>query len=86
MRLFEKKSYTTLDFDEQTLKNFTISTDLKIKENTLKIKNKNALLLELRSFTNSIMNNSGIVVSGEDGLEALKIAHKIQHIIEKQKL
>ena len=86
MRLFEKKSYTTLDFGEQTLKNFTINNKLQIKENIIKIKNENALLLELQSFTDSIMSDSSVVVSGEDGLEALKIAYKIQHIIEKQKL
>jgi len=86
MRLFEKKSYTTLDFGEQTLKNFTINNKLQIKENIIKIKNENALLLELQSFTDSIMSDSSVVVSGEDGLKALKIAYKIQHIIEKQKL
>ena len=43
------------------------------------------MFLELQSFVNSIIKDTKTLVSGNDGLNALKIAIKIQKIIEKQK-
>ena len=49
------------------------------------VKKENALFLELQSFVQSIITDTKTLVSGEEGLNALKIAIKIQKIIEKQK-
>ena len=57
----------------------------KIQNKSIKVKKDNALFLELQSFVNSIIKNTKTLVSGNDGLNALKIAIKIQKIIEKQK-
>ncbi len=48
-----------------------------IKYNRLERKNINPLRRELRTFTDAILNNVRPLVSGEDGMEALKLATKV---------
>ncbi len=51
------------------------------------IKEQNALQYELQLFVDSVINNTKPVVSGEDGLRALRVAEQIlQKIGESQKL
>ena len=50
------------------------------------IKEINALSYELQLFINSILQNEKPVVSGEDGLKALKVAQMIIGKIEEQKI
>lgn len=47
------------------------------------IKEQNALQYELRLFVNSVLNKTGPVVSGEDGLRALRVAEQILEKIEQ---
>ena len=47
------------------------------------IKEHNALKIELESFINCIKTNSTPIVSGQDGVEALKVAQQILEIIKK---
>lgn len=50
------------------------------------VKEINALSYELQLFINSILHNEKPVVSGEDGLKALKVAQMIIKKIEEQKI
>lgn len=51
------------------------------------IKEQNALQYELQLFVDSVLNNTRPLVSGEDGLRALRVAEQIlQKIQESQKL
>jgi predicted dehydrogenase len=49
------------------------------------IKEVNALLYEIQLFTEAVLMNKKPVVSGEDGLKALKVASKIIEEIERTK-
>ncbi len=46
----------------------------------------NALKYEIELFVNSVLNNKKPVVSGEDGLKAIKVAQQIIAKIEEQKI
>ena len=83
MRVFEKLRYTKINFHTSLVIQNTIKNKKTIEKN-LKIKKDNALFLELQSFARSIINKSKTVVSGEDGLNALRVATKIQNIIENR--
>ena len=85
MRIFEKKRYSALDLQNSVIKCLKVSKNKKIQNKSIKVKKDNALFLELQSFVNSIIKDTKTLVSGNDGLNALKIAIKIQKIIEKQK-
>ena len=85
MRVFEKNCYSALDLHNSVIKCLKVSNNKKIQNQSIKVKKDNALFLELQSFVNSIIKNTKTLVSGNDGLNALKIAIKIQKIIEKQK-
>ena len=50
------------------------------------VKEINALSYELQLFINSVLQNEKPVVSGEDGLKALKVAQMIIKKIEEQKI
>ena len=83
MRIFEKNCYSALDLQASVIKCLEVDDNKKIKNKVIKVKKDNALFLELQSFVNSITTNTKILVSGNDGLNALKIATKIQNLIEK---
>ncbi len=85
MRIFEKNSYSALDFHSSTIKRFVVNKKREIKNQMIRVKKDNALFLELQSFVDSIILDTKTVVSGTEGLCALKVAIEIQKIIEKQK-
>ena len=85
LRIFEKNCYSALDLHVPAIKCLTVNDKKEIKNSLIKVKKENALFLELQSFVQSIITDTKTLVSGEDGLNALKIAIKIQKIIEKQK-
>jgi len=85
LRIFEKNCYSALDLHVSSIKCLTVGNNKEIKNSLLKVKKENALFLELQCFVQSIITGTKTLVSGEDGLSALKIAIKIQKIIEKQK-
>ncbi len=61
------------------------SVKKEIKYNRLERKNINPLRRELRTFTDAILNNVEPLVSGEDGLDALKLATKVLQKIAEHK-
>lgn len=97
MRIFQPETYITIDFQQhQTeiyqLKNATEvapdatsfdinSTDKKIVYSKPFLPESDAMRAEQLSFVMSIQNDTEPIVSGADGLEALRIAEKIYALI-----
>jgi len=76
MRLFQSDAYISLDFLEKKSQIFSLSslnTDIEIPI----ILQHNALKEELRSFAEAIFFNKQPVVTLNDGVKALQLAHKI---------
>tara|TARA_X000001036_G_scaffold372100_1_gene359376 strand:+ start:256 stop:1173 length:918 start_codon:yes stop_codon:yes gene_type:complete len=82
MRLFEKKSYSMIDFSVPSLNTWEINEQKKLQETQYTLDSTNALYEELFCFINSIHANTGVAVPAEEALETLKIAEQIQKIIE----
>ena len=81
MRLFEKKSYSMIDFNVPSFNRWEVGQDKQLKEVNYNIKPINALYEELLCFVNSIQQEGTVVVPAEEVLKTLKIANKIQKII-----
>ena len=82
MRIFEKKSYSLIDFNVPSLNTWKINKNKKLEEIKYKINPTNALYEELFCFVNSIRSDEKILVPAEEALLTLEIADKIQKIIE----
>ncbi len=82
LRIFEPTAYYSVDYMDQEVKSFPLNgrqTDIK----TLKIKKEEPLKIELKNFLSCIKTGKNRKVSGEEGLHALKLAHKILDEIGK---
>ena len=85
MRVFEKKLYSVLDFQTQSLGCWSVNKNQNIKEVCFSNKPANALYVELKAFIDCLKNNSQPLVGLREGARALEVATKIQNIIEKNK-
>jgi len=56
-----------------------------IAYNKLQSEEENALKLELESFVDSVLHDQAPIVSGKDGLKALKVAYSVLEEIKKNK-
>ena len=83
MRVFEKNSYSMVDFSSTSINRWKINKRRKLEETKYDVAKKNALYEELFSFINSIYQQDKAVVTAEEALESLKVANKIQKKIEK---
>lgn len=82
LRIFEPTAYYSVDYMDQEVKSFPLNgrqTDIR----TLKIKKEEPLKIELKNFLDCIRTGKNKKVSGEEGLRALKLAHKILDEIGK---
>ena len=82
LRIFEPTAYYSVDYMDQEVKSFPLNgrqTDIR----TLKIKKEEPLKIELKNFLACIKTGKNRKVSGEEGLRALKLAHKILDEIGK---
>jgi len=106
MRMFQKDSYISVDFNsgvsevfrlispnDMNLEHFLSFGEIGIGENKKsviyeqpEIKEVNALKHELELYVNTILDDKKPIVSGEDGLRALKVAEIIMQKIEESKL
>jgi len=76
LRIFEPTSYYSIDYIDQEVKVFPLNgkqTDIK----TLKIKKEEPLKKELQNFIRCIKDGKTRKVSGEEGLQALKLAYQV---------
>ncbi|MBK7106179.1 MAG: Gfo/Idh/MocA family oxidoreductase [Ignavibacteriae bacterium] len=106
MRMFQKDSYISVDFNsgvsevfrlispnDMNLEHFLSFGEIGVGENKKaviyeqpEVKEINALKHELHLFVDAVLDDKKPVVSGADGLEALKVAQIILEKIEESKL
>jgi predicted dehydrogenase len=106
MRMFQKDSYISVDFDsgvsevfrlispdDMSMEHFLSFGEIGVGDNKKsvvyeqpEIKEVNALKHELQLFVDSVLDDKQPVVSGQDGLRALKVAEIILEKIEESKL
>ena len=106
MRMFQKDSYISVDFNsgvsevfrlvspvDMSMELFLSFGEIGVGENKKsviyeqpEIKEVNALKHELQLFVDAVLDDIQPIVSGEDGLRALKIAEIIMEKIEESKL
>jgi predicted dehydrogenase len=81
LRIFEPTAYYSIDYIDQAVKVFPLNgrqTDIK----DLKITKEEPLKKELQSFIQCIGDGKKRKVSGDEGLRALRLAHKVLAEIE----
>ena len=102
MRVFRKDAYISVDFFEKETQiiqlhdqaeghNIAMEIDTQsgtkfISMSMPEVPEVNAIKEELSTFATSILNNTDVVVSGEDGYKALKLAHEIIAAISQDKI
>ena len=96
MRIFEPTQYTSLDFQNNSIDQYIISSntnnnskgdlftlkDKSVNHNAIEIPQTNALYEELVSFIMSIIHSKKIKVSGDAGKKAIELAIAIRKQIE----
>ena len=88
IRIFQDKSYIGIDLSEKKLDVYKINNDKNgfIDAKSININDEDALESELSHFIDCIINNNMPLVSADDGIEALKLAVKIEELIKKGRL
>lgn len=87
-RIFQAAQYLSLDFGSGEVRLINKKNEIDangmpaIETESWNLEKSDALLSETKSFVNSILNNAPCVVTGEDGVEALKLAEQIIYAIE----
>ena len=84
MRIFENKRYSVIDFQTQTLDRWLIDKNQNILDETISQDLQNTLYMELNSFIDCLNNDLNPIVGLMEAFDALKIAIKIQKIIEEK--
>lgn len=102
MRLFQKDSYIGIDFldkktevikykspDDKNVFSFDIDTNHGKKTIAIaapEIKENNAIMMELLSFKDAILNNTNTAVTEIDGYRAMEVAHLILEKINRNQI
>ena len=90
IRVFEKQKYISIDLlNKQIIEhsaNFNENKKLIFNHQNIKIDNYDALAAELMHFYNCIINNDTNLDNISNAIEALKIAQKINEIIQTKKV
>src|SRR3990167_10495459 len=87
MRIFQYKSYISIDFHQKKFAVFTKGNGEmfpgipNIVQHEEQLPNNDALLAEVKSFIDCIKQNTTPVVTGEEGRDALATAHMITDLI-----
>lgn len=76
LRIFQPYKYISIDYKDQEVKVYSLK-NFSIKEETLQIEKEEPLRIELINFLRSVNGKGGKGVTGEEGLKALNLAHKI---------
>ncbi|MEW6685485.1 MAG: Gfo/Idh/MocA family oxidoreductase [Candidatus Edwardsbacteria bacterium] len=84
IQFFQEKTCIFVDYLNQIAKIQHLSSNI-ITSEEIEIKKDEPLRLELISFINCVKNRTKPLVSGEKGLQALKLVHEIQQKIEQRK-
>jgi hypothetical protein len=81
IRIFQQDSYILLDFMHREAFRYVQNEDSPNKEK-IRIKKKDALQVELKSFIDCVRNGRDPIVSGQQGRDALEVALRILEKIE----
>jgi len=73
IRIFQEQSYILLDYMHQEALHFRKSDDA-IEKKKIRIRKKEPLKVELKSFITCVRNNKRPIVSGYEGRQALQVA------------
>ena len=73
IRIFQEQSYILLDFQHQEAFLF-LKSDEELDKQKIRIRKKDALKVELKSFIDCVRKNKKPVVSGHEGRQALEVA------------
>jgi predicted dehydrogenase len=77
LRLFQPHQYISLDYQKQEAVAFTVGAGQQIGFQPLPVTKEEPLHLEVESFLDAVTTRRRPLVSGEDGLRALEVAHAI---------
>lgn len=88
-RIFQQDQYLSIDFNSSEVNLLTKTGEWRDGEIPLdaeawNLEKSDALLLETESFLNAVNGKHPVVVSGRDGLMALKLAEQILHDIHQR--
>ena len=86
MRVFQKNSYFSLDYQNSSLdsyKKVKNNSIVSIEKTQVAFSQNDSLNDEIESFIGCIRNKNKVVVSSTDGINALKYALKISNLIKK---
>ena len=89
MRIFQPNSYITMDFHKRTINVYRKGREEmypgipNIKSLKKSYDDNDALMVEIKSFLNSIETGTPAVVSGEDGRRALDVAIRISNLLSE---
>ncbi|MBD3427206.1 MAG: gfo/Idh/MocA family oxidoreductase [Candidatus Omnitrophica bacterium] len=73
IRIFQEQSYILLDFKHQEAFLF-LKSDEELEKQKIRIRKKDALKVELKSFIDCVRKDKKPVVSGQEGRQALQVA------------
>ncbi|MGB2601356.1 MAG: Gfo/Idh/MocA family oxidoreductase [Candidatus Omnitrophota bacterium] len=73
IRIFQEQSYILLDFQHQEAFLF-LKSDEELDKQRIRIRKKDALKVELKSFIDCVRKNKKPIVSGHEGRQALEVA------------
>ncbi len=89
IRIFQKESYVSIDYAGKNLKIYQKKTDVDIVKSLLdiaiikpKLPTGEPLFYELSHFLNCVIEGKQPIVSGEQGRDALELAHDILHYMQ----
>ena len=85
IRIFQENSYILLDYMHQEAFLFQQAENKNPTKNKIRIKKKEPLKVELKSFVNCVRHKKRPVVSGHEGRQALEVALAILEKIDSKK-
>lgn len=88
-RVFQQDQYLSIDFEKGELSLTTRTGEWKdgnipLEHNSWSLSKSDAILEETKSFLEAIQNNTPVLVPGEDGVKALKLAESILEDIQRR--
>jgi len=90
MRVFQKDRYFSMDFSGPSVNAFAHVPDageeIPLREETMEVVPGDALQTEIGAFLNAVAGKGPPPVSGEDGLAAMVLSHRVMNDIAKNRL
>ena len=82
MRIFQSGLYLSLDYASGQVRKLKVDSDLpdpeKLQPELIQLEKGDALMAEINSFLEAIQKKAPLLVSAEEGLNAMKVAWQIK--------